>query len=41
MNILDIVKKLAIETPPVDNNKSRFGNPSFRTFYDKVQDVSL
>ncbi|ORX43726.1 Phosphotyrosyl phosphatase activator [Hesseltinella vesiculosa] len=23
--------------PPVENSKSRFGNPSFRDFYDKVQ----
>ncbi len=28
----DIAKK----TPPVENAASRFGNPAFRTFYDKV-----
>jgi hypothetical protein len=31
------VEALAKETPPVDNAASRFGNPAFRTFYDKVQ----
>jgi serine/threonine-protein phosphatase 2A activator len=31
------VEVLAKETPPVDNAASRFGNPAFKTFYDKVQ----
>jgi serine/threonine-protein phosphatase 2A activator len=31
------VEALAKETPPVDNAASRFGNPAFKTFYDKVQ----
>lgn len=26
--------------PPVDNKASRFGNPAFRTFYDKVTEVN-
>jgi serine/threonine-protein phosphatase 2A activator len=36
---LDKVEQLAKETPPVDNAASRFGNPAFRTFYDKVLEV--
>ena len=36
MNILDDVLTLAQETPPVDNKQSRFGNPAFRTLYDKI-----
>jgi len=35
--VLDRVEALAKETPPVDNAASRFGNPAFKTFYDKVQ----
>lgn len=31
---------MAKETPPVDNKASRFGNPAFKTFYDKVNNVS-
>ena len=37
--MLDRVEALANETPPVDNAASRFGNPAFKTFYDKVQQV--
>jgi len=37
--VLDRVEVLAKETPPVDNAASRFGNPAFKTFYDKVQQV--
>ena len=37
MEVLDRVEALAKETPPVDNAGSRFGNPAFKTFYDKVQ----
>ena len=33
------MEALAKETPPVDNEASRFGNPAFKTFYDKVQQV--
>ena len=39
IEVLDGVEALAKETPPVDNATSRFGNPAFRTFYDKVQQV--
>jgi serine/threonine-protein phosphatase 2A activator len=35
--VLDRVEALVKETPPVDNAASRFGNPAFQTFYDKVQ----
>ncbi|GAA5973830.1 hypothetical protein JCM11641_003181 [Rhodosporidiobolus odoratus] len=36
VDILDEVEALIRETPPVDNGISRFGNPAFRSFYDKV-----
>lgn len=36
---LDSVEKIAIETPAVENKASRFGNPAFRDFYDKVAEV--
>ena len=39
LKILDSVDAIIDETPPVDNEKSRFGNPAFRTFYDAVQKV--
>lgn len=29
------------DTPPVENGKSRFGNPAFRTFYDRVNEVRI
>ncbi|CED83518.1 Phosphotyrosyl phosphatase activator [Phaffia rhodozyma] len=38
--ILDQVESLARSTPPVDNKMSRFGNPAFRDFYDKIQQNS-
>lgn len=41
INVLDRVEKIAKQTPPVDNSASRFGNPAFKTFYDKVQEVRL
>ena len=34
--ILDEIEQLYHDTPPVDNGKSRFGNPAFRDFYDKL-----
>jgi len=40
ISILDKVEQICKETPPVNNAASRFGNPAFRTFYDKVQEVS-
>ncbi|GAA6018781.1 hypothetical protein JCM11491_003445 [Sporobolomyces phaffii] len=36
VEVLDGVEAIARATPPVDNGKSRFGNPAFRDFYDKV-----
>jgi serine/threonine-protein phosphatase 2A activator len=38
--ILDEVEAIAASTPPVDNSLSRFGNPAFKDFYDKVQAAS-
>ncbi|GAA5873437.1 hypothetical protein JCM1840_007384 [Sporobolomyces johnsonii] len=34
--VLDQVEGIAKDTPPVDNGNSRFGNPAFKSFYDKV-----
>jgi len=39
LEILNRVEKIAREIPPVDNAASRFGNPAFRTLYDKIQEV--
>jgi serine/threonine-protein phosphatase 2A activator len=39
LDMLDRVEELAKTTPPVDNKASRFGNPAFKSFYDKVQEV--
>ncbi|GAA6032304.1 hypothetical protein JCM8097_008109 [Rhodosporidiobolus ruineniae] len=36
VHVLNEVEQLVSDTPPVDNGKSRFGNPAFRDFYDKV-----
>jgi serine/threonine-protein phosphatase 2A activator len=38
--ILDEVEAIAASTPPVDNSLSRFGNPAFKDFYDKLQAAS-
>lgn len=35
--MLDSIETLVKDTPPADNSTSRFGNPAFKTFYDKVQ----
>ncbi|KZT04953.1 Phosphotyrosyl phosphatase activator [Laetiporus sulphureus 93-53] len=40
VGVLDEVEKIAKATPPVDNKASRFGNPAFRTFYDKVAEAA-
>lgn len=40
MAILDTVLSIAHATPPVDNKQSRFGNPAFKPFYDKVGEAS-
>ena len=39
LDILDDISAMAHSIPPVDNKLSRFGNPAFRTFYDKVSEV--
>ncbi|KAG6380445.1 Phosphotyrosyl phosphatase activator [Boletus reticuloceps] len=38
LNILEQVESIATQSPPIDNKASRFGNPAFRTFYDKVEE---
>ncbi|KAH7918064.1 Phosphotyrosyl phosphatase activator [Leucogyrophana mollusca] len=40
LNILDQVYNAAKAIPPVENKASRFGNPAFRTFYDKVLELA-
>ncbi|KAK7022943.1 Serine/threonine-protein phosphatase 2A activator 2 [Paramarasmius palmivorus] len=40
LNILSEVEQIAKSIPPVENSASRFGNPAFREFYDKVNDES-
>eukprot|EP01098_Paradermamoeba_levis_P005563 TRINITY_DN2346_c0_g1_i1.p1 TRINITY_DN2346_c0_g1~~TRINITY_DN2346_c0_g1_i1.p1 ORF type:complete len:432 (+),score=103.52 TRINITY_DN2346_c0_g1_i1:66-1298(+) len=39
--ILLLLQKWASEIPPVENQKSRFGNPAFRTWHEKVSDKTL
>ncbi|CAE6510246.1 unnamed protein product [Rhizoctonia solani] len=39
LKLLERVEAIAQDTPPVNNNASRFGNPAFKTFYDKVQEA--
>ena len=39
IRVLDRVEETAKGIPPVDNKASRFGNPAFKTFYDKVTEV--
>ena len=39
LDLLDKIEETAKGIPPVDNKASRFGNPAFRTFYDKVSEV--
>ncbi|KAI0705388.1 hypothetical protein C8Q76DRAFT_630604 [Earliella scabrosa] len=40
LNVLGTVEETAKSIPPVDNKASRFGNPAFRTFYDKVSELA-
>ncbi|KAF8905950.1 hypothetical protein CPB84DRAFT_535064 [Gymnopilus junonius] len=40
LDVIEKVEQLVKDTPPVDNAASRFGNPAFRTFYDKVSEQS-
>ena len=39
LDVLERVSETAKDIPPVDNKASRFGNPAFRKFYDKVSEV--
>jgi serine/threonine-protein phosphatase 2A activator len=39
MRIIEQVDALAASIPPVENSASRFGNPAFRTFYDRLGEV--
>jgi len=39
LSILDEIEIAAKEIPPIDNQASRFGNPAFRMFYDRVAEV--
>jgi serine/threonine-protein phosphatase 2A activator len=41
VQVLERIEQLVRQTPPVENGKSRFGNPAFRDFYDKVQQVEF
>ncbi|KAJ7476996.1 Phosphotyrosyl phosphatase activator [Mycena galericulata] len=40
LSILDAVEATARSIPPMDNAASRFGNPAFRTFYDRVYELT-
>ncbi|KAI6163501.1 Phosphotyrosyl phosphatase activator [Pisolithus thermaeus] len=40
LEILDKIEDVVKDTPPMDNKASRFGNPAFRIFYDKVDDLA-
>ncbi|KAF9461796.1 Phosphotyrosyl phosphatase activator [Collybia nuda] len=40
LEMLDEVEEVANNTPPVENSASRFGNPAFRTFYDKISEIA-
>nr|CAG8478672.1 11251_t:CDS:2 [Entrophospora candida] len=36
LEILDTVNSYCNKIPPVQNEKSRFGNPAFKSFYDQI-----
>ncbi|THH19331.1 hypothetical protein EW146_g1802 [Bondarzewia mesenterica] len=40
IRILDRVEEIAEQTPPVNNSASRFGNPAFKVFFDKIQEAA-
>ncbi|KIY52675.1 Phosphotyrosyl phosphatase activator [Fistulina hepatica ATCC 64428] len=40
ISIINYVEGLVHDIPPVDNSNSRFGNPAFRTFYDRVSELA-
>ena len=39
LEILDTVNSYCDEIPPIDNSQSRYGNPAFRDFYDRIAKV--
>lgn len=41
LDLLSEVGAVAKGIPPVQNSASRFGNPAFRTFYDKISEVGI
>ncbi|RIB08558.1 Phosphotyrosyl phosphatase activator [Gigaspora rosea] len=41
LEILDTVNTYCTEIPPVSNEKSRFGNPAFKDFYDRVTSTAF
>ncbi|CAG8594610.1 29333_t:CDS:2 [Gigaspora margarita] len=41
LEILDTVNTYCSEIPPVSNEKSRFGNPAFKDFYDRVTSTAF
>ncbi|KAJ7237484.1 Phosphotyrosyl phosphatase activator [Mycena haematopus] len=40
LGVLDTIEATAHAIPPVENAASRFGNPAFRTFYDRISELS-
>ncbi|KAH9947843.1 hypothetical protein B0H21DRAFT_691162 [Amylocystis lapponica] len=40
LDVLGQVEEIARGVPPMDNKASRFGNPAFRTFYDRVAEAA-
>ncbi|CAH7686931.1 hypothetical protein BY996DRAFT_4578030 [Phakopsora pachyrhizi] len=41
LGILETVQQIAVSNPPIENKASRFGNPSFRDFYDQLCKESI
>ncbi|CAG8711830.1 12668_t:CDS:2, partial [Cetraspora pellucida] len=41
LEILDTVNTYCKEIPPVNNEKSRFGNPAFKDFHDRVTSTAF
>lgn len=39
LSVLDRVDAITEKSPPIDNKQSRFGNPGFRDFLDRVVEV--
>ncbi|TIA96054.1 hypothetical protein E3P92_03503 [Wallemia ichthyophaga] len=40
LSVLDRVDAITEQSPPIDNKQSRFGNPGFRDFLDRVVEAS-